>query len=71
LLFLVLLGAKKSLYGLEERIASLRVAVPEKRAEAERMKREHRLSSVINVQVRRSVDFLNFESLFCSVYISS
>jgi len=55
------LGAKKSLYGLEERIASLRVAVPEKRAEAERMKREHRLSSVINVQVRRSVDFLNFE----------
>jgi len=42
LLFLVLLGAKKSLYGLEERIASLWVAVPEKRAEAERTKRDEK-----------------------------
>ncbi|XP_066307607.1 protein ENDOSPERM DEFECTIVE 1-like [Miscanthus floridulus] len=44
-------AAEKSLYGLEERIASLRVSVAEKRAEMERMKREHTLSSVVNAQV--------------------
>jgi len=54
------LGAKKSLYGLEERIASLRVSVAEKRAEMERMKRQHTLSSVVNAQVRRNCDFSEF-----------
>jgi len=45
------------LYGLEEKIASLRASVAEKRAEVERMQRDHRLSSVVNAQVRRICDF--------------
>ncbi|CAD6262356.1 unnamed protein product [Miscanthus lutarioriparius] len=44
-------AAEKSLYGLEEKIASLRASVAEKRAEVERMQRDHRLSSVVNAQV--------------------
>ncbi|WVZ64126.1 hypothetical protein U9M48_013693, partial [Paspalum notatum var. saurae] len=44
-------AAEKSLYVLEEKIARLRLSVAEKRSEVERMKREHRLSSVVNAQV--------------------
>ncbi|XP_066346952.1 protein ENDOSPERM DEFECTIVE 1-like [Miscanthus floridulus] len=44
-------AAEKSLYGLEEKIASLRASVAEKRAGVERMQRDHRLSSVVNAQV--------------------
>ncbi|KAL6600284.1 hypothetical protein ACP70R_045084 [Stipagrostis hirtigluma subsp. patula] len=44
-------AAKKSLYGLAERITSLQESVAEKRAEVERMKREQRLCSVVSGQV--------------------
>jgi hypothetical protein len=49
----VLLGVKKSLYGLAERLMGLRESVAEKRAEVDTMRREKRLFSVVNVQVRR------------------
>jgi hypothetical protein len=71
MLISVLFGAQKSLYGLEEKIASLSVSVAEKRVEVQWMRRENRLSSVVNAQVSRSRDFLNFEFRLCSVCISS
>lgn len=43
-------AAEKSLYGLEEKIASLSVSVAEKRVEVQWMRRENRLSSVVNAQ---------------------
>lgn len=64
-------AAEKSLYGLEEKIASLSVSAAEKRVEVQWMRRENRLSSVVNAQVSRSRDFLNFELRLCSVCISS
>ncbi|CAD6265743.1 unnamed protein product [Miscanthus lutarioriparius] len=64
----VLLGAKKSLYGLEERIASLWVAVPEKRAEAERMKRDEK--AVTNISLQYML-FLKFALADESVRIES
>lgn len=71
MLISVLFGTQKSLYGLEEKIASLSVSAAEKRVEVQWMRRENRLSSVVNVQVSRSRDFLNFELRLCSVCISS
>jgi len=47
----VLLGVKKSLYGLAERLMGLHESVAEKRAELDRLRREQRLFSVVNVQV--------------------
>ena len=47
-----LLGVKKSLYGLAERLMGLHESVAEKRAEVDKMRRERRLFSVVNVQVR-------------------
>ncbi|AQK46039.1 Putative DUF566 domain containing family protein [Zea mays] len=44
-------AAEKSLYGLEEKIASLSVSVAEKRVEVQWMRRENRLSSVVNAQI--------------------
>ena len=46
-----LLGVKKSLYGLAERLMGLHESVAEKRAELDRLRREQRLFSVVNVQV--------------------
>jgi hypothetical protein len=71
MLISVLFGTQKSLYGLEEKIASLSVSAAEKRVEVQWMRRENRLSSVVNAQVSRSRDFLNFELWLCSVCISS
>lgn len=71
MLISVLFGTQKSLYGLEEKIASLSVSAAEKRVEVQWMRRENRLSSVVNAQVSRSRDFLNFELRLCSVCISS
>ena len=48
----VLLGVKKSLYGLADRLMGLHESVAEKRAEVDKMRRERRLFSVVNVQVR-------------------
>ena len=47
----VLLGVKKSLYRLAERLMGLHESVAEKRAELDRLRREQRLFSVVNVQV--------------------
>lgn len=71
MLISVFFGTQKSLYGLEEKIASLSVSAAEKRVEVQWMRRENRLSSVVNAQVSRSRDFLNFELRLCSVCISS
>ena len=71
MLISVLFGTQKSLYGLEEKIASLSVSAAEKRVEVQWMRRENRMSSVVNAQVSRSRDFLNFELRLCSVCISS
>jgi len=45
----VLLGVKKSLYGLADRLMGLHESVAEKRAEVDTMRREQRLFSVVNV----------------------
>ncbi|KAL6839657.1 hypothetical protein ACP4OV_030596 [Aristida adscensionis] len=45
-------SAEKSLYGLTERITSLRELVSEKSVEVEKIKREQRLSSVVSAQLR-------------------
>ncbi|KAJ1289101.1 hypothetical protein BS78_02G139300 [Paspalum vaginatum] len=54
-------AAEKSLYVLEEKIAGLRLSVAEKRSEVERMKREHRLSSVVKAQVPYLVQWGDME----------
>nr|ACG30514.1 hypothetical protein [Zea mays] len=59
-------AAEKSLYGVEERIASLRVSVAEKRAEVERMKREHILRSVVNEQVPYLIQWGEIEGCHAS-----
>ena len=45
----VLLGVKKSLYGLADRLMGLHESIAEKRAEVDTMRREQRLFSVVNV----------------------
>lgn len=49
---ILVLLIKKSLYGIAERLMDLRESVAEKRAELDSMKREQRLCSMVNVQVR-------------------
>ncbi|KAE8813547.1 protein ENDOSPERM DEFECTIVE 1-like [Hordeum vulgare] len=51
LIVFILLGVKNSLFGLAERMAGLRESVSDKRAKAEKIKRDQRLCSIVRAQV--------------------